>query len=172
MFLPQLLVALLGAALTEAAPSPNPSPAGPIPHFLTPRTTTLDWNVPRNISSSFLRKRDLGRTPEQWEANAVQRRDPSSSSSGMSEGEMNFRAIVAEKRATSGQWQDMQGSGKGYPYAVSWGGYKQGVFYWDKQNKCKYKTWKDDKYNWGDWEDLGGYLDSSPSVCAYKDDYM
>jgi hypothetical protein len=168
MMLPQLLLALVGATLTSAAPKPNPEPAGPIPHFLTPRTSTVDWNVPRNITSTFLRKRHVGRTPEQWNA----RRDASPSSQDVSQGELNFRAFVAEKRAQSGRWEDMKGNVKGYPSATSWGGYNMGVFYWDKENKCKYKTWGDQKYQWGDWQDLGGYLDSSPAVCSYKNDYM
>jgi hypothetical protein len=127
------------------------------------RPSQLDWDKARN-HSGFLAKRFDMHTEKYFNNPPVKRSTVSSPLFAPLTEPSRF------KRATTGQWENLEGNGMWHPAPVSWGGRRLDIYYMDKGRTCKHKSY--DGTKWGAWEDMGGSLDSAPAVCSRKKDNM
>jgi hypothetical protein len=157
------LLVLSNSALVLSLPQVH----GPQAHFLNPRASHLDWNTPR-YDSGFLAKRSDVHSEEYF--NTVRRSAEPELESRHVVTEETFRSFVADKRATKGQWENLNGSMASYPSAVSWGGKRMDIYYKGKDKSCQHKSWDGNK--WSSWTNLGGDLDSAPATCSWGKEKM
>ena len=130
-----------------------------------PRSSHLDWNAHRG-HGDFLTKRS-GLHSEEYFNNPPTKRSPSVSPNPH---RLAQPAALLSPRATSGRWENLEGSGMWHPAPVSWGGSRLDVYYTNKDRSCKYRTYDGSGSKWGAWQDVGGSLDSAPAVCSRKKD--
>ncbi|KAK5657912.1 hypothetical protein OQA88_2461 [Cercophora sp. LCS_1] len=164
-----LLLILLLTSLTFALP---PRRIGPrlLKRFNPEPRSTVDWNTPRG-SGNFLSPNPNLHTVEYFS-------NPPARYSALQTANTIFsRKEPITPRATSGQWESLSGYAYHYPAPVCWGGKRLDLFYMSKDKTCHYKYrdtgHKEPKYQqWGNWEDLGGEMDSAPSVCSRKKENM
>jgi len=147
-----------------------------------PRASHVDWNAPRG-DGDFLAPRAHLHSEDFFNSPSIARRSSSASLFDANHVSVSvtpaFNLRDKEKRATSGQWENLAGSGysKYHPAPVSWGGQRMDLFYMSKDKTCHYKSrdWghKEEKYrSWSSWEDLGGDIDAAPAVCSRKKENM
>ncbi|CAI4217810.1 unnamed protein product [Parascedosporium putredinis] len=128
-----------------AGTAARPNQQGPKPSFLAPRTIHKNWNAPRADDGGFLAARANALSPREF--NAYQ-------SSEVSHDLLNTDNVFnLDKRATSGKWENLNGSMASYPSPVSWGGNRMDLYYMGVT---------------AHWEDLGGTVDGAPAACAWK----
>ena len=173
---PLLLLLSSAPTLLLALPSTvhGPAPKKVVKRFNPePRSSTRDWNAPRG-DGDFLAARTNLLTAEYFNNPAIL-----SKRSSLPPPESSPANPFYRTRATSGQWENLQGQmyPKYHPAPVSWGGKRMDLFYMSKEKTCHYKSrdWgsKEPKYQvWGQWEDLGGEMDSPPAVCSRKKENM
>lgn len=125
-----------------------------------PRATHLDWNAPRPDHGGFLAKRSDVHTEAFFNSSPAKR-------SPLTPDNVSAPLHAFAGRATSGQWENLEGSAMWHPAPVSWGGPRLDVFYMDRDRKCKHKSYQG---GWSPWGDLGGSLDSAPACCSRKKD--
>lgn len=152
----------------------TPTPYGPLRSrkvFITAsRPHALDWNTPR--PDSFLKKRTTYHSVEYFTKGAP-----------LSESKRATHTSPASPllqplsgRATSGQWENLSGTGSYHPSPISWGPGRQDIYYMDRNRKCYHKYYNypggGGSNPWSPWNDIGGSLDSAPSACKRRPDYM
>ena len=130
-----------------------------------PRPGHVDWNAPRPNQGAFLAKRSDVHTEEYFN-------NPLINQSSLVQPTKSGPLHALSGRATSGQWENLEGSGSWHPAPVSWGGPRLDVYYMGKDKTCKHKYREGSGSKWGSWEDLGGSLDSAPACCSRKKDNM
>ncbi|VBB80504.1 Putative protein of unknown function [Podospora comata] len=156
---------------------PSPDLIGPrtrpSPFLIRSRTEARDidyWNTPR--PDNFLSKRSNVHSIEYFTnpSPSFKARSPRQVSSPASP---LINPEQQTKRATSGQWENMSGSGLYHPAVTSWGPGRQDVYYTHRDRKCRHKYYRGGSNPWiPEWDDLGGSLDSAPSCCSRRSGYM
>ncbi|KAK3315742.1 hypothetical protein B0H66DRAFT_624396 [Apodospora peruviana] len=134
-----------------------------------PRASHLDWNTPRPDTAGFLSTRQDLHSVSYFT-------NPPRGTPLSQHDEPNAVANHSEpsKRATSGRWESLSASQgmASHPAPVSWGGGRMDLYYMGRDKSCQHKSRDDSKAKWGQWEDLGGSMDSAPATCSRKKDNM
>ncbi|EAQ87817.1 hypothetical protein CHGG_04436 [Chaetomium globosum CBS 148.51] len=130
-----------------------------------PRANHLDWNAPRGHSTFLMKRSNL--LSEEYFNNPPVKRSPDTSPAHPV---VPLTKSSLSDRATSGQWENLEGSSTWNPTPASWGGSRQDVYYVHKDRTCKYRTYDGGK--WGGWQDIGGSFDSPAAACSRKKENM